>query len=86
MPIQRVVAPPPNQQKYSGAGGNTAGDFAGGAGGGSNFAMMGALEETIEDREVQRAVEAFEELDERQVEIFKAYFAGDAKTSEEGAV
>ncbi len=86
MPTQRVVAPPPNQQKYN-AGFRNAGDFGGGAAIGGNFAMMGGMEEGLDDdRELQQAVRAYENLDEKQVELFKAYFAGDEKTDEEERV
>jgi len=73
MPDQRVVAPPVDQQKYN-AGGTVAGPGQPG--------FVGAdfgLEENLESLplEVQQAVAAYEQLDPEQVQLFRAYFAGD---------
>jgi hypothetical protein len=62
MPIQRVVAPPPNQQKYTGGATHAAGDYAGGAAIGGNFAMMGGMEESAEATDNQIAMRAFEKI------------------------
>jgi len=62
MPIQRVVAPPPNQQKYNGGATHAAGDYAGGAAIGGNFAMMGGLEEIVTGDESQKAMSLFDKI------------------------
>ena len=81
MPDQRVVAPPADQQPYSG--GAYAADFMGAAG-----SFGPALEENIESfpMDVQKAIHAFEALGPDEVQLFKAYFAGDEKTDSEGVV
>lgn len=81
MPDERVVAPTVDQQKYNSGGG----DFGGGAG------FIGAdfgLQENIEGfpPNVKEAIDAFEKLSRDEVPLFHAYFAGDARTSEEGEI
>lgn len=82
MPMQRVVAPPPNQQKYNG-GARSAGDYAGGAAIGGNFAMMGGLEEAGEEIPVglgpggKKAVEALKRItDPDEVTAISNYLIG----------
>jgi hypothetical protein len=83
MPVQHVVAAPRQQQKYTA--GTNMGDYAAGVGGYGDTGG-GMMEEGLEDPEVQKAIQAYEVLDEDQVELFKAYFTGDAETGKEGAV
>jgi len=83
MPVQHVVAAPKDQQKYTA--GSNMGDYFAGVGGYGDTGG-GMMEEGLNDPEVQKAIKAYEVLDEEQVELFKAYFTGDAKTGQEGAV
>lgn len=89
MPMQRVVAKPADQQKYTA--GSNAGDIAGGAGGMGNFAMGGGvgvgMQEVAGEEElplaVQEAIKAYEDLDEEEQPLFKAYIQGDVVKREE---
>ena len=83
MPVQHVVAAPRQQQKYTA--GSNMGDYFAGVGGYGDTGG-GMMEENMEDPEVQKAIQAYEVLNPDQIEIFKAYFAGDEKTDEEGRV
>jgi len=81
MPMQHVVAPTPDQQKYNGGARGTAGDYAGGAAIGTNFAM--GLEEIEVELPVgigpggQKAVQALQGIkDPDEITAISNYLIG----------
>ena len=82
MPTQRVVAPPANQQRFNSGGGMGTLDYHA-----MGFGDFGGMEEQMEtgDAEVDEAIRRYEMLDDDQIKVFRAYFAGDQSGAPEGA-
>jgi len=80
MPTQRVVAPPANQQKW--AGGSTYAGYSGGAWGGGGG--MGGMEEAAKlevtgiSSPVQRSVEMYNKMNDKDKQAFQAFILGGA--------
>jgi len=80
MPTQRVVAPPADQQKYSGGsnyGGYSAGAWGGGGGAGG-LEEVAKLEVPGMPRTVQRAVEMYNKMNDKDKQAFQAFILGGA--------
>ena len=79
MPTQRVVAPPKDQQKWGGGGGSYAGYSAGAWGGGDGgMAEAAKLEVPGIEGTVQRAVEMYNKMSEKDQRAFQAFILGGA--------
>lgn len=85
MPIQHVVAPPADQQKYN-ATGNRGGDAGGGAGAGG--LAMGGLEEIATGQESPNAMRLFKQIEDQFGQLSgeeQTEFLSLLPTPEEGA-